>query len=118
MVAQDATHDKEIQYRFRTGLAWLNAFATEKYGEDFASLSGGQQETLLRKLAYRDQQSPTEIQGQEFFKLVREYTVMGYYTSRIGLQQLDYPGLNVYSSSPECPHKDDPEHRHLPPARL
>jgi gluconate 2-dehydrogenase gamma chain len=44
---------------------------------------------------------------------MREYTVMGYYTSRIGLEQLDYPGLKFYSASPECPHKDDPEHLHL-----
>jgi gluconate 2-dehydrogenase gamma chain len=53
--------------------------------------------------------------GQEFFKLVRRYTVMGYYTTRIGLEALDFPGLRLYSQSPACPHKDDPEHRHLPP---
>jgi gluconate 2-dehydrogenase gamma chain len=39
---------------------------------------------------------------------------MGYYTSKVGLEQLNYPGLKFYSASPECPHKDDPEHRHLP----
>jgi hypothetical protein len=110
-------HDEDIQYKFRTGLAWLNAFATETYGQNFSSLAASQQEALLGKLAYRNQQAPTEIQGQEFFKLAREYTVMGYYTSRVGLEEIDNPGLRLYSSSPECPHKDDPEHRHLPPAR-
>jgi gluconate 2-dehydrogenase gamma chain len=44
---------------------------------------------------------------------MRKYTVLGYYTSRIGLEELDYPGLRLYSSSPECPHKGDPEHKHL-----
>jgi len=111
-------HDDDIQYRFRTGVAWLDAFATENYGSGFSDISTAQQQALLRRLAYRDQQFPTEIQGQEFFKLLREYTVMGYYTSRIGLEQLDYPGLKLYSASPECPHKDDPEHRHLAPPRF
>lgn len=110
-------HNEEIQYSFRTGLAWLDAFATEKHGDNFAHLPAAQQEELLRKLAYHDRQSPTEIQGQEFFKLLREYTVMGFYTSRVGLQQLDYPGLKLYASSPECSHHDDPEHRHLSPTR-
>ena len=111
-------HDDDIQYRFRTGVAWLDAFATEIYGDGFANVSSEQREAILRRLAYRKEQRSTELTGQEFFKLLRVYTVMGYYTSRIGLEQLDYPGLRLYSASPECPHKDDPEHRHLPPPRF
>lgn len=106
-------HDSSLQYPFRTGLAWLDAFAREKKGVHFVALTSGARESLLRKLAYRADQSPAEMQGQEFFALVRKYTVLGYYTSRVGLQELDYPGLRLYSSSPECPHKDDPEHKHL-----
>lgn len=108
-------HDPDLQYPFRTGLAWLDAFATEKQKKPFKELPPASREDLLRKLAYRASQSPLERQGQEFFKLMRQYTVNGYYTSRIGLESLDYPGLRLYSSSPECPHKDDPEHKHLKP---
>jgi hypothetical protein len=40
---------------------------------------------------------------------------MGFYTSKVGLQQLDYPGLRShYPRLPGCPHPDDPEHRNLP----
>ena len=106
-------HDEDLQYPFRSGLTWLNAFAFEKHGKDFPALSADQQAAVLRKLAYKKEQSHLEVQGQDFFKLAREYTVMGYYTSRIGLEQLDNPDLKFYSASPECPHKDDPEHRHL-----
>jgi gluconate 2-dehydrogenase gamma chain len=111
-------HDDDLQYPFRTGLAWLNAFAFEKQGVGFSGLASNQQVALLSKLAYRAQQSPTEVQGQKFFALVREYTVLGYYTSRIGLEELGYPGLQLYSASPECPHQDDPEHKHLPAPRF
>jgi gluconate 2-dehydrogenase gamma chain len=112
------SQDEDLQYPFRTGLTWLDTFATEKYGSDFSALGGNEQESLLKKLAYRNQHSPLEEQGQEFFKRIREYTVLGYYTSRVGLEQLDYPGLKFYRASPECPHTDDPEHLHLPAAKL
>ena len=109
--------DDELQYPFRTGLAWLDAFSTERHGGVFAELAPTQQESLLSELAERDQISQAETEGREFFSLARKYTVIGYYTSRISLEELDYPGLQFYSSSPECRHKDDPEHKHLPQPR-
>ena len=111
-------HDSDLQYPFRSGLAWLNAFATQMGGSDFCSLAQNEQNVLLRKLTIRAEQSPDEMEGQEFLTLFRRYTVLGYYTSRVGLEELDYPGLRLYSSSPECPHKNDPEHKHLPPPRF
>ena len=110
-------HDEDLQPSFRSGISWLNAFAAREYGSDFLTVGAGKQVALLSRLAYRNRQSSAELEGQKFFKLIREYTVMGYYTSRVGLEQLDYPGLKAYSASPECPHKDDPEHLHLSKAR-
>lgn len=106
-------HDEDVQFRFRTGIAWLNAFAFENHRREFRALNQDQQEALLERLALQSKRQPTEVQGQQFFDLVREYTVMGYYTSRAGMESLDEPGLRLYSASPECPHKDNPEHRHL-----
>ncbi|MBV8072611.1 MAG: gluconate 2-dehydrogenase subunit 3 family protein [Acidobacteriaceae bacterium] len=99
--------DSEIQYPFRTGLTTLDASAIQKYGSSFVNLREAQQIELL-----------SSMKNDDFFKLIREYTVMGYYTSRIGLEELNYPGLRIYSQSPACPHKNDPEHKHLPPPRF
>jgi len=107
--------DPSVQYRFRYGLTWLDAHAGKLHGAPFRRLNGADQTAVLKRLAYRDHFQPGEEEGREFFKLVREYTLMGFYTSRIGLEQLDYPGLKFYSESPGCPHGDDPEHLHLPP---
>jgi gluconate 2-dehydrogenase subunit 3-like protein len=107
-------HDPEIQFRFRRGLALVNTFAVQTHKQAFMSLPVTKQEDLLRSIATPNQ---FEIEGPAFFKLLRTYTVMGYYTTRIGLEALDDPGLRLYSASPECPHKDDPEHLHLPPPR-
>jgi gluconate 2-dehydrogenase gamma chain len=112
-----AASDQTIQQQFRNGLNWLNAQSQKINNTDFARLPAEQQQVVLRSVAYREHYLPGEEIGQQFFSLLRRYTVMGYYTSRIGLEELDFPGLRMYLQSPACPHKDDPEHRHLPPPR-
>jgi Gluconate 2-dehydrogenase subunit 3 len=111
-------HDESIQYSFRLGLTWLDAESERLDGSRFLGLTAEKQAGMLEHLAYRNRYRPGEEDGRAFFKLAREYTVMGYYTSRVGLKELDYPGLRLYSESPGCPHKGDPEHRHLPPAKF
>ena len=103
-----------IQARFRYGIGWIDAHAQGVYGKPFCNCAVLQQRNLLDCLAYKKKYRPGEEDGRAFFQLVREYTVAGFYTSRIGLEQLDYPGLKtMWMQVPECPHKDDPEHRHL-----
>ena len=109
--------DPGVQYRFRYGLTWLDAHAGKLHGSPFRELDEAKQTALLEPLAYRDRHRDGEDEGRAFFKLVREYTIMGFYTSRVGLEQLDYPGLRIYAESPACPHADDPEHRRLSPPK-
>jgi gluconate 2-dehydrogenase gamma chain len=111
-----ASRDPELQRDFRAGLTWLNKRSHETGGKAFVTLNSDQQTALLESLAYRKKFRAGDEPGRQFFDLVREYTVMGFYTSEIGLKELDYPGLEFYAESPACPHKDDPEHRHLDPA--
>lgn len=105
--------DPGVQYRFRYGLTWLDAHAGRLHGAAFRRLDAAQQTALLEPLAYRQRHRPGEDEGRAFFALVRQYTVMGFYTSKVGLELLDYPGLRIYAESPGCPHPDDPEHRRL-----
>ena len=57
-----------------------------------------------------------EEDGQAFFRLMREYTLMGFYTSRVGMQGLDVPALKqYYAASPACPHTDNRAHLGLKP---
>jgi hypothetical protein len=107
-------NDPEPQYAFRTGLAWLNAHSEQTSGKRFVELTPEQQTSLLEPLGFKDKARPGEETGRQFFRLMREFTVMGFYTSEIGYKALDNPALEFYSESPECPHKGDPEHLHLP----
>jgi hypothetical protein len=102
--------DPSVQYPWRLGLTWLDAHARRIAGNTFREITPQEQTDLLDHLAYKQKFRDGEEDGRQFFKLAREYTLMGFYTTRMGLEQLDCPGLRFYSESPECPHEDDPEH--------
>lgn len=110
--------DPSRQFRFRYGLTWLDAQADRLHGKPFRELLPEEQSEILEHLAYKERFRPGEEEGRQFFKLIRRYTLMGFYTTRIGLGQLDYPGLEtMYEKLPGCPHPGDPQHRHLPPPK-
>jgi gluconate 2-dehydrogenase subunit 3-like protein len=105
--------DSSLQYQFRYGLAWLDAHASNMHGKPFLDLGADPQTSILDHLAYKDRYRSGEEDGRAFFSLARECTLMGFYTSKAGLEALDFPGLKFYTESPGCPHGDDPEHLHL-----
>jgi len=115
-------HDPALQYDFRFGLSWLDMHAKQAQQRPFRDLEPAAQTALLQPLAARVPASeglahPGLEEGRAFFAHLRRYTLMGFYTSRVGLEQLGYPGLQIYTESQGCPHPDDPEHLHLTPGR-
>jgi gluconate 2-dehydrogenase gamma chain len=104
----------EAQEQFVTGLAWINARCKLEFSHRFLDCSSEQQNSFLEELAYKAKFKPTTEQGREFFQLLRDYAVVGYYTTKIGLESLGYPGLRtVWPTMPGCTHPNDPEHAHL-----
>jgi len=110
-------HDRERQYKFRTGITWLNAHSERLRGRPFVELSEEHQASILEPLAYKAKYREGEEDGREFFSSIKELTAMGFYSSEIGYKELDNPALKFYQVSPACPHADDPEHKHLPPPK-
>lgn len=112
---QDAMRQgDDAQVQFVAGLDWINARCKSEFGAEFMDCTPAQQTSLLEELAYKAKYTPTTEYGREFFQFLRDYTVIGYYTSKIGLESLDYPGLRtVWPKMPGCTHLDDPEHLHL-----
>jgi gluconate 2-dehydrogenase gamma chain len=108
--------DPSLQYRFRYGVGWIDAHARYLFGRRFLETTPEQQTEMLTHLAYKNRHRTGEEDGRNFFQLIREYTVIGFYTSRVGLEEINYPGLKQYwREMPGCPHLDDPEHKRLPP---
>src|SRR5262249_17935009 len=103
------------QTRFLAGLDWINARSQAEFGRAFLESSPDQQNRLLEELAYKAKFKPTTETGRAFFQMMRDYTVVGYYTTKIGLESLAYPGLRTrWPKMPGCTHPDDPEHARLP----
>ncbi|HEY9230912.1 MAG TPA: gluconate 2-dehydrogenase subunit 3 family protein [Blastocatellia bacterium] len=108
--------DPPLQPQFRRGLTWMNAHAIKLHSAHFLDLSPEQANEILSNLAYKAHHRLGEEDGQAFFRLLREYTLMGFYTSRVGMQVLDVPALKqYYTASPACPHTDNREHLNLKP---
>jgi gluconate 2-dehydrogenase gamma chain len=96
-------------------LDWIIARSKSEFGREFLDCTDEQQQTFLESLAYKAKFKPTTEPGREFFQMLRDYTVVGYYTTKIGLESLGYPGLRtVWPKMPGCTHPDDPEHVQLP----
>ena len=103
------------QVRFVSGIDWMNSRSKSEFRHLFMDCDADQQKALLEELAYKAKFKPTTERGREFFQMMRDYTVVGYYTTKIGLESLGYPGLRtVWPKMPGCTHLDDPEHTHLP----
>ncbi len=97
-----------LQASFREGLTWLDQASTP--APSFQKLALAEQTAILTRLAYKAKYRDDEKTGQQFFRLVRKYTVTGFYTTRVGLEALDFPGLTFYGTSPGCTHEGNPEH--------
>lgn len=105
----------DAQVRFLSGLNWINVHSHSEFAKVFMNCTAEQQTRMLEELAYKDKFRPNTESGRAFFQMIRDYTVVGYYTTRIGLESIGYPGLReLWSSMPGCSHPDDPEHLKLP----
>ncbi len=94
-----------IQVTLRGGLMWLDHKSNTEFGIEFKSASDTQQKEILDTIAFYDSkvpenQRPLEIQ---FFSLMRNLTLTGYYTSKVGIKDLGYVGNqpNVWDGVPQ-----------------
>jgi hypothetical protein len=102
------------QIQFVSGLNWLDVRSKSEHKNTFMDCTPSQQVALLEQLAYKSKFTPITERGREFFQMLRDYTVVGYYTSKTGLESLGYPGLRTFWPKMQaCSHPDDPEHVHL-----
>jgi gluconate 2-dehydrogenase gamma chain len=110
-------HDAQLQPRMRAGIEWLQARCQRDHSLAFVELSEAAQTALLEPLAFAAKHRAGDEVGQEFFRGVKDLTVMGFYSSEIGYHEIDNPGLHPWGFSPSCAHPDDPAHARLPAPR-
>jgi hypothetical protein len=92
-------YDKKSQDTFVAGLARLKQTSRQVYGKDFMALSPGDRHALVVKLdeeAKQHQKSKKEEEPHHYFTLIKQLTLLGYFTSEPGatqaLRYLPVPG--------------------------
>ena len=80
------------QLPLRGGIMWLDNRSTKLYQQEFMASSESQQKALLDEIAYPEKASPEVAQGVRFFSLMRNLTLTGYYTTKMGIEDLGYKG--------------------------
>lgn len=85
-------HDgpQERRNRFLSGLAWLEGYALRQHRKPFAGCTPNQQVAMLKSLD--GAADPAMQPGAEFFAEIKRLTVAGYYTTRIGVDELNKGG--------------------------
>jgi gluconate 2-dehydrogenase gamma chain len=90
----------QLKTTYTTGLAWLDTAMKERGAEDFLSASADAQTALLDQIAYRRNTTPELAPGIQFFTWARRMTVDAFYTSEIGIRDIDYRGNTALVSYP------------------
>jgi hypothetical protein len=80
------------QTPLRGGLKWLDIQCMKRYDADFASLSSAQQIEIVDEIAFPEKAKPEMQQGVAFFNTMRDLTACGFFTSKIGIEDLGYVG--------------------------
>ena len=86
------TDKPELQTPVRGGIAWLDSQSLRRFGKVFAQSSPAQQTVIVDEIAYPDTAPPEVSQGVAFFNLFRDLTATGFWTSKVGIEDIGYMG--------------------------
>ncbi len=80
------------QVPMRGGLRWLDLQSLHRYQKTFKDSTSTQQLELVDQIAYPAKAKPEMSQGVSFFNLMRNLTATGFYSSAMGVKDLQYKG--------------------------
>jgi len=88
-IVKDKTHN---QVPMRGGLRWLDLQCLNRYGKTFVDITAAQQLEMVNEIAYPKKAKPEMQQGVSFFNRMRDLTATGFFTSKMGIEDLGYVG--------------------------
>ena len=99
------SENEEWQLAFGGGLQWLDNFCSDRYSSVYLDCTPEQRKEVLDLIAFRKnaKQDSSLSQGVAFFALLRRRTCDGFYTSKIGIEDLQYIGNTALREFPGCP---------------
>ena len=99
------SENEKYQVELGGGLMWLDNFCTDRYGKTYLECTPEQRTETLDLIAYRKnaKKDASLSQGVAFFAFLRKLTCDGFYSSKIGIADLQYIGNTSVREFPGCP---------------
>lgn len=92
-----------MQIPLRGGLAWIDYQCRKMFSKPFIECTEAQQKELLDLIAYPDIAPDDLSQGVEFFSDFRDFTASGFWSSKVGVDDLKYMGNTFVAEWNGCP---------------
>lgn len=93
----------EMQTPMRGGLGWLDNYARDLHGAAFADCAPADRLNVLDAIAVRQHAAAAIRPGAAFFSQLRDLTASGFWSSPMGVKDLQYLGNTVVAHWSGCP---------------
>lgn len=97
------TADRGLPLRVRGGLAWIDAESRRRFRHDFVSASVSEREQILEDIAWPQRARPEMSHGVAFFNTFRDLVASGFWSSEMGVRDLQYMGNTAVGRWEGCP---------------
>ncbi|HWA40881.1 MAG TPA: gluconate 2-dehydrogenase subunit 3 family protein [Gemmatimonadales bacterium] len=87
----------------RSGLNWLEGHSTGRFGKRFVDLTPDQRSAILDDIAWPARAKPEHRAGVTFFNRFRDLTASGFWSSQMGVEDLQYIGNTFVAQWNGCP---------------
>ena len=92
------------QNLLRGGLRWLDVECARRFdGRKYAQCTAAQRHQVLDDIAWPKKAKPGHSHGVAFFTRVRDLTASGFFSSKLGVQDLRYTGNAFQTAWTGCP---------------
>ena len=91
------------QVAMRGGLAWLDHECQQRFDKIFLDCTEAQRTAVLDDIAWPARAKPDHAHGVAFFTSFRDLTAAGFWTTRMGIDDLQYLGNRSVARWNGCP---------------
>jgi gluconate 2-dehydrogenase gamma chain len=91
------------QTAMRGGLAWIDRECLDRHDKPFLACTAAQQTALLDDIAWPQRGAPALAHGINFFTSFRDLTSSGFWTTKMGIDDLQYLGNTGVAEWKGCP---------------
>jgi hypothetical protein len=91
------------QVAMRGGLALVDRLSEDRFGRRFLALTEAQRRSVLDEIAYTSNPDPGLRHAIAFFSSFRDLTASGFWSTKMGIQDLQYKGNTFVAEWEGCP---------------